>query len=270
MKSLFWIIEFLFIDAIYLNKEYIIIDVSKYQGKIDWKKVKESGIEGAIIKCGNGKNYKKNDDPYFDQNVQGCIENNIPFGVYIFSYAKSKEDVESEAKHVIRLVSKYKSELSLPIFYDLELENLGQYAVENGKEFIKIMEDNGYTAGIYTYQAFINKYIKDSFNDNWLWVARYGINDGKRHKEPEIPGGRKVDIWQYTNISTVDGINSKVDMNVFYREIIPLDNIELLRFYDSDNILPLPYFNCEKENENAKFIKKSLILEIYMHLIFIN
>jgi len=63
------------------------------------------------------------------------------------------------------------------------------------------MEDNGYTAGIYTYQVFINKYIKDSFNDNWLWVARYGINDGKRHKEPEIPGGRKVDIWQYTNIS---------------------------------------------------------------------
>jgi GH25 family lysozyme M1 (1,4-beta-N-acetylmuramidase) len=227
MKPLTLILVILLLIKLYNNKEYKVIDVSSYQGKIDWKKVKESGIEGAIIRCGFGIDSISQDDPYFENNVQGCIENNIPFGAYLYSYADSVEKAKSEARHTIRLVSKYKSKLDLPIFYYLEQENLGQYAVENGKAFIDLMENYGYNVGIYANQNMIDEYIKNNFNDYPLWIARYGINDGEKHEEPEIPHGVQEEMWQYTDNYQVDGIDGSVGMNVYHKEIITVSNADL-------------------------------------------
>lgn len=89
------------------------IDVSHYNGNIDWKTVAESDIDYAIIRCGYGNDQTNQDDKYWQQNVKGCEDNNIPYGVYIYSYATTKEMALSEAKHVLRLVDGHK--LSFPI-----------------------------------------------------------------------------------------------------------------------------------------------------------
>ena len=243
------------------REEHLVIDVSWHQGEIDWKKVKEAGVEGVIIHCGYGLNYKSQDDIYFIKNVEGCIQNNIPFGVYIYSYADSVQKAESEAKHVIRLVSPYKDKLSLPIYYDLEYENdktgisLGKYAVDNGKKFIEILENNGYEVGIYTFQKWIDNYIKDSFNSYPLWIARYGKNDGKKYKEPVIPN-TKADMWQYTSNGTIDGIKTNVDMSVCYKKIITEAYYDSLNISGSEKIVPLSV-NCERDGEDVKFLKKN-------------
>lgn len=260
--SILYMFCFLF-SLLSAKEEYKVIDVSHHQEEIDWKKVKEAGIEGAIIRCGFGTNKKKNDDIYFLKNVKGCIGNNIPFGVYLYSYAESVEMAESEARHVIRLVEPYKDKLAFPIFYDLEHEdkekniNLGKYAVENGKKFIEIMENNGYEVGIYSSHSWFNTYIKDNFNNYPLWVARYGENDdGNKHIKPMVPNNGKIDIWQYTEKGQVDGIKGYVDINACYREIIPQTTSDLLNITGTEQIVPLTV-NCESNGEDMKFYKKN-------------
>ena len=126
--------------------------------------------------------------------------------------------------------------MAFPIFYGLEHEdkekniNLGKYAVENGKKFIEILENNGYEVGIYSCHDWFNTYLLDNFNDYSLWVARYKNNDnGEIHNiKPKVPNNGKIDIWQYSKKGTVDGINGDVDLNICYREIIPKTTSDLL------------------------------------------
>ena len=80
------------------------LDVSHHQGKIDWEKVSKSDVDFVIIRCGYGNNLTSQDDKYFAQNVAGCEKYNIPYGIYIYSYALSKSDAKSEANHVLRLI----------------------------------------------------------------------------------------------------------------------------------------------------------------------
>ena len=263
MKFLSLLYIFCFLFSLISNKEeYKIIDVSYHQGDIDWKKVKEYGIEGAIIRCGFDTNSKKNDDICFLKNVKGCIENNIPFGIYLISYADSIEKAESEARHVIRLVEPYKDKLAFPIFYDLEIEDIKKYQFRalcssKWEKFIEIMENNGYEVGIYSNQNWFDSYIKDNFNSYPLWVARYGYpDDGNKHKKPIVPNNGKIDIWQYTQNGTVKGINGNVDISACFREIIPITTIDSLIITDKDQIAPLT-INCASNGQDMKFYKKN-------------
>ena len=94
------------------------IDVSHNQGVIDWKRVKADGVDFAIIRCGFGMNQINQDDTQWFNNVKGCEQNNIPYGVYLYSYADTIAKAKSEAAHVLRLVKGHR--LSYPIYYDLE------------------------------------------------------------------------------------------------------------------------------------------------------
>ena len=246
------------------KEEYKIIDVSYHQGNINWTRVKEAGIEGAIIRSGISTNKKKNDDEYFLKNVKGCIDNDIPFGISLYSYDEKIEQVECEARHVIRLAEPYKNGLSLPIFYELEYENkelnvsLRKYAVENGKKFIEILENNGYKVGIYSSQEWINNYIKDKFNDYPLWISSYGINDGNKNIKPIIPNDGKIDIWQYTDKGVVDGINGYVKINACYRDIIKTTSAEdSLIISGNEQITPLNIINCGNNGADMKFYKNN-------------
>ena len=78
------------------------IDVSKWNGEINWAKVAASDVDYAIIRCGYGDNYISQDDAYWKKNVEGCEKNNIPYGVYIYSYAETVAQAKSEAAHVLR------------------------------------------------------------------------------------------------------------------------------------------------------------------------
>lgn len=187
-----------------------VIDVSKHQGKIDWKKLKGK-IDGAIIRCGYGQDLVKQDDERFKENVEACIQLGIPFGVYLYSYARTVEAAKSEAAHVIRLLKPYKGKLSFPVYYDLEEAGTQNGAAERAIVFGDIIEAEGYWCGIYANQYWWQKFLKNKLDRFTKWVAKYS-ND----KPVGISG--TYDIWQYTSDGKLDGINGRVDMNFCYRD----------------------------------------------------
>lgn len=187
-----------------------VIDVSSWQGNIDWPTVKKH-VDGVIIRCGWGKNIEKQDDEKFHQNVLGCLNNGIPFGVYLYSYAKTIERAQSEAQHVLRLLEPYKGKLSYPVYLDLEEDGTQEGAVERAKVFANIVEKEGYRVGIYANQWWWQSFLKDGLNQYTKWVAKYS------EIEPIGISGT-YDMWQYSSGGSVPGINGRVDMNECYRD----------------------------------------------------
>ena len=184
-----------------------LIDVSEHQGKINWEKVKPQ-IDGAILRCGYGMDITRQDDKEFRRNADECTRLNIPFGVYLYSYADSDEKAKSEAAHVLRLIEGYK--LSYPVYLDLEENGTQGGAIGRAKIFGQIIEKAGYWCGIYanlywwkTHLVGLEAYTK--------WVAQYsGACDYK---------GKNLDMWQYTSTGSIAGIAGNVDMNVCYRDL---------------------------------------------------
>lgn len=191
-------------------EELKLIDVSVHQGKIKWEVVKKH-IDGAIIRCGYGSDYISQDDKRFKENVEGCIANGIPFGVYIYSYAKDVNMAKSEANHVLRLLGPYKDKLSYPVYYDLEEAGTEKGAVERALVFGDIIEKAGYWCGIYANQYWWRTYLKDKLNRFTKWVAKYS------ETAPTGISGT-YDIWQYSSKGSVPGIEGNVDMNICYRD----------------------------------------------------
>ena len=179
----------------------ILIDVSEHQGVIDWEKVKPQ-IAGAILRCGYGSDYEHQDDEQFKRNADECTRLGIPFGVYIYSYAKTIDRIKSEAAHVLRLIKPYK--LSYPVYLDLEEPGLEEGAVIRARVFGDVIEKAGYWCGIYANLNWWENYLPglDRFTK---WVAQY-------YKECEYTGSH-LDIWQYTSKGNVPGIKGNVDMN---------------------------------------------------------
>lgn len=185
------------------------IDVSYHQGKIDFKKVKDSGIEFVILRCGYGKN-KFQKDKKFEQYYKECKSVGLKVGAYLYSYAKSMEDVRKEIETCLFFLEN--KNFDLPIFYDLEeKEQYSKFNITTAtQEWINSFNKKGYKAGVY-----INlDWYKNHFNYNelsncYLWLAQWNNNN-----KPDI----KVNIWQYTNKGTVPGISTDVDLNIFYDE----------------------------------------------------
>lgn len=190
--------------------ELKLIDVSQHQGVIDWKLVKKH-IDGAIIRCGYGRDIISQDDKRYVENVEACIKYNIPFGVYLYSYAHTINAAKSEAAHVLRLLEPYKNELSYPVYYDLEEAGTEKGAVEKALAFGEIIESEGYWCGIYANQYWWQTYLKNGLDRYTKWVAKYS---------DEKPSGINgtYDIWQYSSKGSVPGIEGNVDMNICYRD----------------------------------------------------
>lgn len=190
--------------------ELKLIDASTHQGVIDWKEVKKH-IDGAIIRCGYGRDIISQDDRRYVENVEACIKYNIPFGVYLYSYAKDLDGAISEAKHVLRLLEPYKDKISYPVYYDLEEAGTEMGAVERALAFGEIIEAEGYWCGIYANQYWWRTYLKNGLDRYTKWVAKYS---------DEKPSGISgtYDIWQYSSKGYVPGIEGNVDMNICYRD----------------------------------------------------
>ena len=187
------------------------IDVSYHNGTIDWKRVKQSEVEYAIIRCGYGTNDKSQDDKKWEENVKGCIDNNIPYGVYLYSYADTVEKASSEADHAIRLLQGKK--LKYPVYYDLEQDKLHdkiskQTIADIAQTFCDKLSAKGYTVGIYANKDWFTNYLTDSRFNNWTkWVAQY--NTVCNYKG-------KYDMWQCSSTGRVPGISGNVDLNYSY------------------------------------------------------
>jgi GH25 family lysozyme M1 (1,4-beta-N-acetylmuramidase) len=189
------------------------IDVSKHQGKICWDKVKASGVEVAIVRCGYGSNMVSQDDAFFEDNFNEAKRVGIKVGVYLYSYAMDVTQAKSEAEHVIRLL-KGKT-LDYPVYYDLEdvetTEKCSSVVIGDMAEtFCTVIETAGYNVGIYASKHWFTSILTDSRFNRWdKWVAQY-------HSKCTYQG--RYTAWQYTSTGKVDGISESVDMSEFYVE----------------------------------------------------
>ena len=180
------------------------IDVSSYQGKIDWEKVKPY-VDFAIIRCGYGNDDIRQDDVYYERNATLCEELNIPFGVYLYSYATNLDEARSEVLHTLRLIKDKK--LEYPVYLDVESKRQmalpKQDLIEIVKYYCDEIEKAGYYVGIYAsldrFKSNLDSRELDVFDK---WVAEWG---------DRFTFTGKAGMWQYTSYEELPGIDSRVD-----------------------------------------------------------
>lgn len=240
-----------------------VIDVSEHQGLIDWEKIKPN-IYGAIIRCGYGDDIKSQDDKYWKRNVSECERLNIPYGVYLYSYANTMSHAKSEVKHALRLLKGHKPQL--PVYFDTENGGCESMSYKASEYFCSEIEKAGYIAGIYTYESWYNSYLK-GLTKYTLWIAKYGINDGKAHEKPNI--GVNYDAWQYTSLGKIGGFRDRLDVSYFYKtwtkdtvtkaEQIDVANVAATIHADMCNDAANGYSQSPRWGEDGKGIKKLTI-----------
>lgn len=194
------------------------IDVSEHNGTINWKTVKASGVDYAIIRCGYGQNSKSQDDDQWINNVRGCINNGIPFGVYIYSYATNTTRAASEADHVLRCLKDAglnPSKVGYPIYFDMEdASTIGSDYAAMATAFCDKIKAAGYVPGVYANKTWFNEKLTASCFDSWTkWVAEWNASKGLTYTGlSNFTSGNGM--WQFSDYGTVPGINSKaVDLD---------------------------------------------------------
>ncbi|WP_051154883.1 MULTISPECIES: GH25 family lysozyme [unclassified Butyrivibrio] len=191
------------------------IDVSKWNGNIDWNKVKNNGVNFVIIRCG----YRGSsagaliEDPKFRANIKGAQAAGLRVGVYFFSQAVNEVEAVEEASMCINLCKGYS--LSFPIYIDVEGSNgrgdtiSASQRTANIKAFCGTIQSAGYRAGVYSNKTWFTKNINTASLTNYkIWLAQYAANVSYT--------ATRYDMWQYTSKGSVSGISGNVDMNILY------------------------------------------------------
>ena len=249
------------------------IDISYYQKNVDYKKVKESGIEMIILRAGftgYGITKSKNKDKLFEEHYQGFKSVGIPIGVYWYSCAYTEEEAEEEALKVLEIVKN--KEIELPIFIDVEdnhdttksgLAKQNQYNLSRKEltkvvaKFCEIIEKNGYYVGIYASTYWLNKKLDMNILKRYdIWVAHWNV------KKPTYTGD--YGIWQYTSKGKINGINGYVDLDYVYKtypDIIRnkgLNNLskEMNSISTNDCVEKNIYYKVKKGDNLTKIAKK--------------
>ena len=192
------------------------IDVSKWNKEIDWNKVKNAGVDFAIIRVG----YRGSStgslviDPYFETNIRGAIAAGVKVGVYFFTQAVNEVEAVEEASMVIQLIKEF--QLDYPVYIDTE--SAGENGRANGLDvetrtlvcdaFCRTIENAGYTAGVYACRSWLNTNLAAERLERYsIWLAEY-------RSAPIYQG--YYQMWQYTSKGSIDGIEGAVDMDISY------------------------------------------------------
>ena len=191
------------------------IDVSAWQGKIDWKTVADYGMGFAILRITEAGNVV---DSQFENNLAGCNKYNIPVGVYKYSYAMTIAEIQREARKVVSTLNGRR--IQFPVFLDLEYNNqrsLGSESIHKMADaFREIVEVAGYKFAIYCNVDWYENVICSHLKKYDFWIARYPANDDgwlQERLRPDFGVG-----WQYSSKAKIPGINGTVDRNVFYKD----------------------------------------------------
>ena len=180
---------------------YKIIDVSDWQGYIDWNKVKASGVSGAIIRVSDGLNTP---DKRFARNMSECKRLGIHRGAYIFSRATTESAARTEARYIIEKCKPYG--FDMPLYIDIEAYSWSAYAV--ARAYLQECDRLGVRGGIYASTSWFNNYIHpEKFSKYPLWAAQWG-----RFR----PSVRLYGMWQYTSDGSISGISGRVDVSKCY------------------------------------------------------
>ena len=197
-----------------------VIDVSEWQGDIDWAKAKADGVEGVIIRLGYGEG--NNADKKAQRNISECKRLGIPFGIYWYSYADTPALAKEEGTDVVAKLKQFgvnPSDLAYPVYYDLEKWTWEGHQPPTDPNVYNNIVNNWYSAlqsagyknlGVYSYTSYLQGPLKHAdIYAKTTWVAQYGARMGFDSFPTNSRG------WQYTGSGKVDGISGNVDMNAF-------------------------------------------------------
>ena len=197
-----------------------VIDVSEWQGDIDWAKAKADGVEGVIIRLGYGEG--NNADKKAQRNISECKRLGIPFGIYWYSYADTPALAKEEGADVVSKLKQFgvnPSDLAYPVYYDLEKWTWEGHKPPTDPNVYNNIVNNWYSAlqsagyknlGVYSYTSYLQGPLKHAdIYAKTTWVAQYGARMGFDSFPTNSRG------WQYTSSGKVDGISGNVDMNAF-------------------------------------------------------
>ena len=197
-----------------------VIDVSEWQGDIDWAKAKADGVEGVIIRLGYG--WGNNADKEAQRNISECKRLGIPFGIYWYSYADTPSIAKEEGTDVVAKLKQFgvnPSDLAYPVYYDLEKWTWEGHQPPTDPNVYNNIVNNWYSAlqsagyknlGVYSYTSYLQGPLKHAdIYAKTTWVAQYGARMGFDSFPTNSRG------WQYTSSGKVDGISGNVDMNAF-------------------------------------------------------
>ena len=197
-----------------------VIDVSGWQGDIDWAKAKADGVEGVIIRLGYGEG--NNADKKAQRNISECKRLGIPFGIYWYSYADTPALAKEEGTDVVAKLKQFgvnPSDLAYPVYYDLEKWTWEGHQPPTDPNVYNNIVNNWYSAlqsagyknlGVYSYTSYLQGPLKYAdIYAKTTWVAQYGARMGFDSFPTNSRG------WQYTSSGKVNGISGNVDMNAF-------------------------------------------------------
>lgn len=191
------------------------IDVSKWNGNIDWNAVKSSGVSYAIIRCGyrGSSTGALIEDPAFRTNIKGAQNAGLKVGVYFFTQAVNEVEAVEEASMVLGLIKG--CNISYPVFLDVEPSNGRADAISTDtrtavcRAFCQTIQNSGYKAGIYANKTWFTEHMNASSLTSYkIWLAQYAA-------APTYTV-TKYDMWQYSSKGSVAGISGSVDMNISY------------------------------------------------------
>lgn len=192
------------------------IDVSKHQGVIDWDKVKASGqVDFAVIRVGIGSDIAEQDDAQAVRNMTECERVGLPYGVYLYSYALTTQEAESEAAHMLRMISGRKPTVGVWI----DMEDADGYKQKHGKpldtangslytQICRTFCDRIPGAGVYSSTSVLQHIL--TVDDLPVWAAQWGS---------QCTYSGTYQLWQYSNKGSVDGISGSVDLDYFYGKL---------------------------------------------------
>lgn len=190
------------------------IDVSKWNGNIDWNAVKNAGVSYVIIRCGyrGSTTGAMIEDPKFKANIKGANAAGLKVGIYFFSQAVNEVEAVEEASMTINLIKNYS--ISYPVFLDVEPSGGRADGIDRNtrtkviKAYCETIRNSGYTAGVYANKTWLSSYMNAGELSSYkIWLAQYNTT-------PTYSG--KIDMWQYTSKGKVNGISGNTDLNLSY------------------------------------------------------
>ncbi len=239
------------------------IDVSKWNGDLDWDALKEKGIEFAYIRVGSYDNKGGHLDEKFKNNVKKCVESGIEFGVYVYSYVYKHSKVKSCANWVNKQLEKLgnytKDKETIQVAYDIEDSSFVKainkkkisknYLHKSVLKFTNTIKNKGYIPVVYSYESFFTDYLKLTDlqrKGNRIWYARWpSIKRLDTTKKYLLPNNTYPDVWQYSSSFYINGVN--LDTNVCYEDFynyskenskVTVSGLDPLYSYSSKGVEP--------------------------------
>lgn len=183
------------------------VDISEFNGSVDFAALKQNHIDFVIIRCGYGGDYRNQDDSYFYDNVRKAEQNNMPYGVYLYSYAKNTAMARNEAEHTLRLLNGKKPLYG--VWYDVEDSSISNCdLVTNCEVFCNAIQEKGLYCGIYSFLNWFETVLNNKRLDKYdKWVAQWSSSCD--YKKP-------YGIWQFSDSGKIG--SKYFDLNYAYKD----------------------------------------------------